>query len=192
MAEGETEGARVTASLPWGLTGGRPPSACDSQPNRCAVGWFKVIITSTLAEGWGLCRGCWCLMNETLVNTTENMIREPPCWRQVKRGEVRVGGVHEYANASSASPHTHAHSHSRAPPFPLVTLTGLSNFFIPTYNFWIKDEREEKRPREANMYQCVHAGFLVSCGCVATRPNDMCIARCAARRHAQAIQSGFM
>lgn len=187
MAEEETEGARVTASLPWGLTGGWPPSACDSQPNRCAVGWFKVIITSTLAEGWGLCRGCWCLMNETLVNTTENMIREPPCWWQVKR---EGGGA--WVRKSVLSFTTHTHTHTRAAPYPLVTLTGLSNFFIPTYNFWIKDEREEKRPQEANMYQCVHAGFLVSCGCVATRPNDMCIARCAARRHAQAIQSGFM
>lgn len=42
------------------------------------------------------------------------------------------------------------------------------------------------------MYLCVHVGFLLSSGSVATRPNDMCIARCAACRYAQAIQSGFM
>lgn len=179
MAEGEKQREREWQPL---TLRGWPPSACDSRPNRYTARWFKAIITSTLADGWCLCRGCWCLMNETLVNTTKNMIREPPCWQQAKRRGKKGG---EYANVSSA-PHTHT------PPFLLVTLTGLSNFFIPTYNFWIKDEREERRPQEANMYLCVHVGFLLSSGSVATRPNDMCVARCAACRYTQAIQSGFM
>lgn len=80
-----TEGGRGTTALPPGANSSWPPSACDSQPNRYTERWFKAIITSTLADGWCGSHGCWRLMNETLVNTTKNMIREPPCRQQTER-----------------------------------------------------------------------------------------------------------
>ncbi len=103
---------------PPGANWAWPPSACDSQPNRSAVRWFKVIITSTLADGWCLSRGCWCLMNETLVNTTKNMIREPPCRQQARRREKKM------STQMCLHHHHHPHIHTR------ITLPSLASLSL--------------------------------------------------------------
>jgi len=67
----------------------------------------------------------------------------------------------------------------------LTLVTGLSNFFsllfIPPRHFWIKDEREERRPPEANMYQCV---CVCVCVCLlGLLPLDqmICVQQCVCR-----------
>lgn len=84
-------GGQSDSYLPQGhaRAGPRRP---DSQPNRYAVRWFKVIIT--LADGWCLSSGCWNVMNETLVNTTKNMIRDhpPPTHTHRWQQAIRIGG----------------------------------------------------------------------------------------------------
>ena len=97
--------------LPRGLTGRRPPLASDSHPHRYTARWFKAIITSTLADGCCLSHGCWCLMNETLVNTTKNMIREPPCRLPARRREKKT-------STQMCPQHRHPHTHVHTPPSP--------------------------------------------------------------------------
>lgn len=88
------------------------------------------------------------------------MVREPPCWRQVKW----EGAINTQMGVFSFTTHTHTHTQT-------VTLLSLvfALFFSLTCTFWIKDER----------------GKYLSCVAVAAGPSDVSTARCATCRSAK-------
>lgn len=172
-----------------------PLSACDSRPNRYAVRWFKAIITSTLVDGWWcLSCGCWSLMNETLVNTTKNVIRGPPP-ADSRQSREKKRWVCKCVFSTITT-----YRHTRRDHLPLrhFILTGLSNSFYSCsalLNKRWKNGEKISGGKYVSLWMCVCVFLRVwflSSGSDATRPNDMCTARCAACRYARSIQSGFI
>lgn len=153
-----------------------PLSACDSRPNRYAVRWFKAIITSTLVDGWWcLSCGCWSLMNETLVNTTKNVIRGPPP-ADSRQSREKKRWVCKCVFSTITT-----YRHTRRDHLPLrhFILTGLSNSFYSCsalLNKRWKNGEKTSGGKYVSLWMCVCVSFWECDFCLlALMPPDQMI-----------------